>query len=83
MGGLNEMDNVDNEVDGTVAPVLEVLATSCSTGTCPTIFRTDRGTIMIQGYAVDAGRAGVTLAGDELLVEIPAELLAAVVPSGA
>jgi hypothetical protein len=37
---------------------------------------------MIQGYAVDAGRAGVTLAADELLVEIPAELLAAVAPTG-
>jgi len=77
------MNSVDNVVDGTTAPGLEVLATSCSTGTCPTIFKTDRGTIMVQGYAVDAGRAGVTLAPDELLVEIPAELLAAIASTGA
>ena len=76
------MNNVDNEVDGATAPGLEVLATSCSTGTCPTIFKTDRGTIMVQGYAVDAGLAGVALAPDELLVEIPVELLAAITHKG-
>jgi hypothetical protein len=76
------MKSVDNEVDGARTPALELLATTCSTGTCPTIFRSDRGTIVIQGYAVDAQRAGVTLAADELLVEIPEELLALIRPAG-
>jgi hypothetical protein len=70
------MTNIDIDVDG--APGLTMLATSCASGTCPTIFESDRGTYVIQGYAVDAGRAGVTLAPDELLVEIPAELLAGI-----
>jgi hypothetical protein len=38
---------------------------------------------MIQGYAVDAVRAGVDLARGELLVEIPPELLASLrIPRG-
>jgi hypothetical protein len=72
------MTSVDNDANGAAAPTLELLATTCSSGTCPTIFRSDRGTILIQGYAVDARRAGVNLAPGELLVEIPSELLAAV-----
>lgn len=75
------MTSVDNEANGSAVPALELLATTCSSGTCPTIFKTDRGTIVIQGYAVDAHRAGVTLAPDELLVEIPSELLAAIRPA--
>jgi hypothetical protein len=70
------MTNIDTDVDA--APTLTMLATSCASGTCPTIFQSDRGTYVIQGYAVDAGRAGVTLAPDELLVEIPADLLAGI-----
>jgi hypothetical protein len=77
------MNGVDNEANDTAAHALELVATTCSTGSCPTIFRSDRGTIVIQGYAVDAQRAGVKLAPDELLVEIPAELLAAIRPTGA
>ncbi|MDT5041478.1 MAG: hypothetical protein QOE51_2463 [Actinoplanes sp.] len=76
------MNSVDNEANGLMAPALELLATTCSTGSCPTIFKTDRGTILIQGYAVDPQGAGVTLAPNELLVEIPAELLAAIRPAG-
>jgi len=61
------------------APALTLLATTCASGTCPTIFKSDRGTYVIQGYAVDAAQAGVTLAHDELLIEIPTELLAGIV----
>lgn len=74
---LTTMISVDNEANDATGPTLELLATTCSSGTCPTIFKSDRGTILIQGYAADAQQAGVTLAADELLVEIPAELLAA------
>ncbi|MEU4419767.1 hypothetical protein AB0F81_04025 [Actinoplanes sp. NPDC024001] len=58
---------------------VEVLAASCVTGTCPTVFATNRGTILVQGYTVSseaASAAGVTLPEGEQLVEIPAELLA-------
>jgi hypothetical protein len=53
---------------------LHVLA-SCSGGGCPTIYRTDHGTLVVQGYAV-TGQTGVQLPDGELLVEIPVELLA-------
>lgn len=73
---MSTMETIDNEVGGGVK--LELLATSCTSGTCPTIFKSDRGTYVVQGYAVDAHRAGVTLGAGELLVEIPADLLAAI-----
>ena len=73
---MSTMETIDNEVGGAVK--LELLATACTSGTCPTIFKSDRGTYVVQGYAVDAGRAGVTLGAGELLVEIPADLLAAI-----
>lgn len=72
------MIDVDNDANDPAGLTLELLATTCSTGSCPTIFKSDRGTFVIQGYAVDAQRAGVALAPDELLVEIPAELLATI-----
>lgn len=66
------MTNIDTDVDR--VPALTMLAT-CAGGNCPTIFESDRNTYVIQGYAVDAGRAGVAVGADELLVEIPADLL--------
>jgi len=44
---------------------------NCKDGDCPTVYRTDRGTIAVQGYRLDR----MTPAG-EAIVEIPAELLA-------
>ncbi|GID27207.1 hypothetical protein [Paractinoplanes brasiliensis] len=55
------------------------LAASCTNGSCPTVYRTDRGTIVVQGYAVEGSAAGVDLPAGELLVEVPADLLAAAV----
>jgi hypothetical protein len=45
----------------------------CRDGTCPTIYDTDRGTIVVQGYVVTD--SDVTPPEGEALVEIPAELL--------
>jgi hypothetical protein len=45
----------------------------CRDGTCPTIYRSDRGTIVVQGYVVTD--ADVAVPEGEALVEIPAELL--------
>ncbi len=54
---------------------LELITTLCGPGTCPTVYRTNRGTLVVQGYAVTAAHAGVDLPEGELLVEVPAELL--------
>lgn len=51
-----------------------MLAT-CSGGTCPTVFATDRGTIVVQGYIVDSAEAGIQVPAGEQLVEIPQDLL--------
>ncbi len=45
----------------------------CRDGTCPTIYDTDRGTVVVQGYVVTD--SDVTPPEGEALVEIPAELL--------
>jgi hypothetical protein len=49
----------------------------CFDGTCPTIYDTDQGTVVVQGNLVDLDRvtSDVTLGDGEALVEIPAELL--------
>jgi hypothetical protein len=55
---------------------LKIVTSLCGSGTCPTIYESDRGTLIIQGYPVDAAHAGVVVPEGESLVEIPAELLA-------
>ncbi|GAA4588093.1 hypothetical protein GCM10023107_08190 [Actinoplanes octamycinicus] len=55
---------------------LQVVASSCTAGSCPTIYRTDSGSVVVQGYFVPAERTGVEVPDGEMLVEIPAELLA-------
>jgi hypothetical protein len=54
---------------------LEVLAGVCTTGSCPTVYRTDRNSLIVQGYVVTAADAGVDLPEGESLVEIPLDLL--------
>ena len=43
----------------------------CGNGDCPTIHRTDRGTVVVRGYRVP----GVETPDGETVVEIPARLL--------
>lgn len=60
-----------------VAPLsLQVIAGRCSSGACPTIYRTDSGTLVVQGRIVPGERTGFDVPDGETLVEIPAELLA-------
>ena len=54
---------------------LELISKLCGSSTCPTIYQTDRGTLVVQGFAVEAGQAGVDLPPGERLVEIPVDLL--------
>ena len=57
---------------------LEFLGTDSRDGECPTLYRTDRGTSVVQGYKVTDPEALADLrdlAEDETVVEVPAELL--------
>jgi hypothetical protein len=55
-----------------VKPVeLTKIAGNCKDGDCPTIYRTDRGTVAVQGYRLDLATPET-----EAVVEIPDELLA-------
>lgn len=51
---------------------LRKLAGTCEEDECPTVYLSDRGTVVVQGYTVSHG---LSLADDEQAVEIPAELL--------
>jgi len=64
----------DNQDDKSIN--LKLVTTLCGSNTCPTVYRSDRGTLVIQGYSVSAAHAGVDLPEGEMLVEIPADLLA-------
>ena len=52
---------------------MEVIAGGCVDGTCPTIYRTEQGTVVVQGQLVNY--SDVVLGDGEALVEIPANLL--------
>jgi hypothetical protein len=61
--------------------LLEPLHGECSDGkTCPALHRTDRGTVVVQGWAVTDPEAlrQLCLRPGEQAVEIPAELVAEV-----
>ena len=52
---------------------MKVIAGGCFDGTCPTIYATERGTVVVQGRQVHD--SDVVLGDGEVLVEIPARLL--------
>ncbi|MBW1601899.1 hypothetical protein JJV70_07200 [Streptomyces sp. JJ66] len=49
------------------------LVSTCDFKDCPTIYRTDRGTLLVQGETPD--HHGLQIPAHENLVEIPTELL--------
>ncbi|MEU4237356.1 hypothetical protein [Actinoplanes sp. NPDC026619] len=55
----------------TPEPTSRLVITLCGGGTCPTVYSTDRDTVLVQGSAV----TGIAVPDGELLVEIPRELL--------
>lgn len=65
-----------------IAPKLTLVTTLCGGGTCPTVYRTDRGTLVVQGYTVAADNVDIDLPAGEQLVEIPAALLEAAMKAG-
>ena len=65
--------SVDSE---SVAPMrLQLISKLCGSSTCPTIYQSDRGTLVVQGYVVSGEHAGVDLPVGEQMVEIPIDLL--------
>jgi hypothetical protein len=57
---------------------LRFLGTNSEQGTCPAVYETDRGTLAVQGrLVVDPEALGdcVNLGEDEVVVEIPPELV--------
>jgi hypothetical protein len=70
-----DVDTDDASLTSPPRTPLQVVANLCSGGSCPTIYRTDQGTLVVQGYKVTDG-IGVDIPDGEALVEIPAELLA-------
>lgn len=48
--------------------------TGCAGGRCPTVYATDRGTLVVQGYVV-SDETGLELPDGEAIVEIPRSLL--------
>jgi hypothetical protein len=50
------------------------LVGGCDDGDCPTIYMTDRGTVVVQGSLVRHAD-GLRLGADEDAVEVPVELL--------
>ena len=56
---------------------LRVLAGRCGAGSCPTVYGTDRDSVVVQGYVVNGDDAGVEVPDGERLVEIPIEVLLA------
>ena len=59
------------------APRLHAVTTLCGGTSCPTVYRSERQTVVVQGYAVSDTEAGLTVPDGERLVEIPIDLLLA------
>jgi len=55
----------------TPEPGPRVVISLCGHGTCPTVYLTDRGTVLVQGVAA----TGVAVPEGEQLVEVPREVL--------
>jgi hypothetical protein len=47
----------------------------CASGPCPAVYQTENDTFVVQGFAVDPAKVGITLPPGELLVEIPRYVL--------
>ncbi|OHV32999.1 hypothetical protein BCD49_28170 [Pseudofrankia sp. EUN1h] len=56
---------------------LTPLTASCPSGSCPQVYATDSGTIVVQGVLLDASALDVRTSTGEVLVEIPSELFRA------
>ncbi len=58
------------------APPRVLAATSCNSGTCPTVYENGPGKVIVQGFVVSPASTGIDVPDGEMLVEVPVELLA-------
>jgi len=49
--------------------------TGCANGVCPTVYETDKGTIVVQGFDVHPDETGMQVPAGEGMVEVPRDLL--------
>jgi hypothetical protein len=49
----------------------------CRAGACPTVYATERDTVVVQGYSINPDAVGLALPDGENAVEIPIALLRA------
>ena len=54
---------------------LRIEASLCGSGSCPTVYSSNRDTVVVQGYPVAPDAAGVSVPAGEFLVEIPVNIL--------
>ena len=54
---------------------MRAVANMCATSSCPTVYQSASGALVVQGYAVSADDAGIDVPAGESLVEIPLDLL--------
>lgn len=71
---LEKIGDAMPEYGQPLAP-LRTVANKCNAGQCPTVYVSGSGTLVVQGYAVPAERAGIQVPEGEMLVEIPLDLL--------
>ena len=53
----------------------------CSGKSCPAVYQTDRGSLVVQGYRV-TDPVGISIPDNETIVEIPSDLLKKLVEAG-
>lgn len=53
----------------------------CSGKSCPAVYQTDRGSLVVQGYRV-TDPVGIDVPDSETIVEIPSDLLKKLVEAG-
>ena len=64
---------------GSAFAVEHILTLCGATGSCPSVYRTSRGTYLIQGYVVSTGQDGEEVPAGQQRVEIPRDLLSSAV----
>ena len=54
---------------------LRLITSLCGSSNCPTVYSSNRGTVVVQGYPVSASAVGIDIPDGEFLVEIPEHIL--------
>ena len=70
----NDLQDADRSAALSSTVTLQRIA-GCGAGECPTVYKTDRDTLVVQGYSFEPAQAGVDVPAGEQLVEIPVSLL--------